>query len=133
VLALNPRAAIAANNLSYMMLTTHRDTDTALQLAQTAYRESPADSHISDTLGWAYFCKEMKTEAVRQLQDSVKLDPRNPNAQYHLGMAYAATGDTVAAKRALQKVVALKSTEQSEAAKKALAELDSNPTAAIIK
>ncbi len=124
VLALNPNAAIAANNLSYMYLTSSRNLDMAFQLAQTAHQESPGDAHISDTLGWAYYQRKMAAPAVRNLEESVKLDATNPNAQYHLGMAYVMAGDATSAKKALQRVIALKSGDSADAAKKAMAELE---------
>jgi len=124
VLLMNPQAPIAANNLSYIYLSTNRNLETAFELAQTAHQESPGDAHISDTLGWAYYQKKQPRDAVRNLEDSVKIDPTNPNAQYHLGMAYVQAGDPASARRALQKVIALKNEEQSDAAKKAMDELN---------
>ena len=51
-LAIDPRAATAANNLAWMLADEGGDLDRALQLAQTATEASPNVPDIWHTLGW---------------------------------------------------------------------------------
>ena len=98
VLSIDSRAAIAANNLAWMLA--------ALTLAQTAKAQLPEHPSIDDTLGWIYFKSEMFGSAVTTLQSSVDHDANDPMSRYHLGFAYARTGDLAKSKthlvRALQ-------------------------------
>ena len=59
ILKINANFAPAANNLAYILLEHGGDKDRALSYAETAWKASPDDAHIADTLGWAYFRKQM--------------------------------------------------------------------------
>ncbi len=109
VLAADNRAAVAANNLAWIYVASNRNLDEALQLAQTAARRLPDDSHVNDTLGWVYYRKDMAAQALPYLEASVKKDPSDPAAYYHLGMAYVGTGDLADGKKSLQSALATKS------------------------
>jgi Tfp pilus assembly protein PilF len=106
VLSIDSGAAIAANNLAWMLVESGRDLSRALTLAQTAKAQLPEHPSIDDTLGWIYFKSEMFGSAVTTLQSSVDHDANDPMSRYHLGFAYARTGDLAKSKthlvRALQ-------------------------------
>ena len=94
-------------------------------LAQSAQRQIPEDPHVNDTLGWIYHRRNVPALAVRHLELSVKSDPNNPNSQYHLGMAYLASGDSIKAKKALQRALSLKPDfDGAEEARKALVQIE---------
>jgi tetratricopeptide (TPR) repeat protein len=106
-LTVNPRAAVAANNLAWMFLEGNRNLDRALELAQIAKAGLPDDSNVSDTLGWIYYRKAMFPQALAALQESVERDQRNAAAQYHLGMTYVRLNDWAKGRTALKQALAI--------------------------
>jgi Flp pilus assembly protein TadD len=65
------------------------------------------DPHISDTLGWVYYKKNVYSRAVTYLQEASEKAPNNPAIRYHLGMAYLKNGDKGKAKKELKKALDL--------------------------
>ena len=63
----------------------------------------------ADTLGWIYLKKELYPFAIRTLGTAVELDPKNPTLHYHLGLAYARSGDAGRARTTLETALRLKS------------------------
>ena len=109
-LEISPNAAIAANNLAWILADERQDLDRALTLANQAAALRPDDPQVADTIGWVYYQKQLPTLAVKPFERAVNKDPKNAEFQYHLGMAYAATGDTAKAKVHLQKALAISTT-----------------------
>src|SRR5206468_2690353 len=93
-LEINPNAIVAANNLAGLYADRGGNLDVALQLAQVAKAQAPDQPDVNDTLGWVYLKKDLATLAIPAFQVSVGKDPKNGSYQYHLGMAYAKTGDS---------------------------------------
>ena len=91
VLELEPKNAIALNNLAYMMATS--DPDGALTYAQQAVEIAPDSAMVQDTIGWIYYRKGTFDFAVRYLEAAVRKEP-NPRRQFHLGLAYLKCGKT---------------------------------------
>jgi tetratricopeptide (TPR) repeat protein len=124
VLSIDSRAAVAANNLAWLYVAGNRNLDVALQLAQTAKAQLPNEPHVSDTLGWIYYRKNLAASAIPHLESSVQIDPSDPTTHYHLGMAYKQAGQTEKAKKELQRALGFKTAFEGEAeARKAVAEL----------
>lgn len=124
VLEINPRFAVAANNLAYLYAEHGGDLDKALELAVRARAEAPDDPSIADTLGWIQLKKGKIEQAVTSLQLSVSKLPDNPVVHYHLGMAYQAQGNAEAARTALRRALELNpSFPGAEEARKALERL----------
>jgi tetratricopeptide (TPR) repeat protein len=131
-LGLDPTAAVAANNLAWHYVSSRRNLDQALQLAQTAFRALPEDPHINDTLGWAYYHKGMYDAAVRHLEQSVSRSPKNAGMQYRLGMAHARSGNLESAVKALKTALSLSNSfDGVEEARKTLGDLGGGTTAAL--
>jgi Flp pilus assembly protein TadD len=107
ILAIDPRAAIAANNLATLMADEGQNLDKALDLAQTAKQQLPDSPEVSDTLGSVYLRKGLSSMALPAFEFSARTDPANPVYQYHLGMTYEKMGDKVKARTALQRALAL--------------------------
>ena len=105
VLALDSRAAIAANNLAWMHAESGENLDTALQLAQTATSIVPDSPEIMDTLGWVYYKKQLPDLAIRLFERSVKKAPANASYGYHLGLAHLQAGNTARGREALQRAL----------------------------
>lgn len=106
-LSFDPKASVAANNLAWLYVSSNRNLEMALQLAQTAQQSLPEDPQINDTLGWAYFRKGMYAQTVQRLEISACREPNDPGIYYHLGMAYVLNNDPVRGKKALQRAVSL--------------------------
>jgi tetratricopeptide (TPR) repeat protein len=107
ILQIDPRAAIAANNLAMMLAEQGESLDRALGLAQSAVQQQPENANFNDTLGAVYLKKGLASLAVPPLELSVRNDPKNPELQYHLGQAYAQVGRKVDARKALENALAL--------------------------
>ena len=106
-LEISPDAVIAANNLAWILADERQDLDRALTLAKRAAAVKPDDPQILDTIGWIYYQKQLPSLAVAPFERAVSIDPKNAELQYHLGMAYAATGDNAKARTHLQRALAL--------------------------
>ncbi len=122
VLGVEPRAAVAANNLAWILVSSNRDLGDALNFAKVAQEMLPVEPNVSDTLGWIYYRSNRAAEAVPHLEASVKKAPDRPEFNYHLGMACVETGDWETARRALKHALALNpSLEGADEARKKLA------------
>jgi tetratricopeptide (TPR) repeat protein len=107
VLALNPRAAVAANNLAWLYAEGNGKLDVALQLSRTAKEILPNDPAVNDTLGWIYYKMQIYNLAIQAFEESARTDPKNYLFQYHLGLAYAKTGDNEKARKNLEMALKL--------------------------
>jgi tetratricopeptide (TPR) repeat protein len=105
VLAIEPRAAIAANNLAWMHAEAGENLDIALQLAQTAVAAAPEAPETIDTLGWVYFKRQQPQQAIRLFKECVEKAPTNALYHYHLGLAYLQAGDTNLGRASLQRAL----------------------------
>ncbi len=106
VLQIDPRAAVAANNLAWIDANnTNGNLDVALQLAQTAKAQLPTRHEVDDTLGYIYYKKGLSSMAIEALSASTSRQPDNPSYNYHLALAYHQSGNTAEAKKLLEKVV----------------------------
>jgi tetratricopeptide (TPR) repeat protein len=124
ILAIDPRAAVAANNLAFMHAEAGTNLDQALSLAQTAKAGLPDDPNISDTLGWVYYKRNLSSTAIDAFQQSVKKDPANAIYHYHLGLALLQSKNEAGARAALERALQLKLQPKEEAeARKALASI----------
>jgi Tfp pilus assembly protein PilF len=105
---LDPRAAVAANNLAWLYAEQGQNLDAALQLAQSAKAELPELSEINDTLGFVYLQKKLPDLAVGPLREAVQKEPANPIYRYRLGMAYAQSGQNDQARQELTRALSIK-------------------------
>ena len=123
ILDVDARAVVANNNLAYIYAEEGKDLDMALQMAQAAKAASPEDPDVSDTLGWVYYKKDMATQAIGPLLQSIRVNPNNPLYHYHLGLAYQKNGERAKAITALERAVQLGNFPELDAAKRALENL----------
>ena len=104
-LKVDPRSAVAANNLAWLYAEQGGDLDEALRLALMAREQLPQRPEVNDTLGWVRYKRGEFSHAVPSFKQSAEKDPQNPVYQYHLGLAYAKAGDVALAREALGKAV----------------------------
>ena len=106
-LELDPRAAVAANNLAWIHTRDTHQLDRALDLAQTAKAGLPEHPNVSNTLGWVYYQRGFYTRAISSLRESVDQAPMDPVKHYFLGLAYLKNAQKVEARAALQQALDL--------------------------
>jgi tetratricopeptide (TPR) repeat protein len=107
VLELDPHAAIAANNLAWILSETGGNLDQATELAQTAKGQASDQPAFNDTLAWIYFKKNLAEQAVPLLHQALEKDPNNALTHFHLGMTYAKLGEDSKAIASLKRALAL--------------------------
>jgi Tfp pilus assembly protein PilF len=114
-LKIAPRNAIVANNLAWLYADQGGDLDTALRLALLAREQLAQRPDVADTLGWVYYKRNEHSQALPLLEQAVAQDSGNPVFQYHLGLTYAKTGQTIRAREALGRALSRKITFQGAA------------------
>jgi putative PEP-CTERM system TPR-repeat lipoprotein len=120
VLAADPRAGVAANNLAWMYAEAGR-LDEALKLATLA-TEQLKRPEADDTLGWVYYRKGLGQHAISAFERAVSKAPDNPIYHYHLGLAQLKEGHDAEGRAALKRALGLKSDfNGADEARKALA------------
>jgi len=129
VLAIDPRAVIAANNLAWIQAEAGDNLDVALQLAQTAAAAAPQLPDVTDTLGWIYYKKKLPALAIPQFASSIRQAPNVAVYHYHLGLAYIQAGDADRGRAALEKALATNPDAATAAdIKRAMAGIQSAPS-----
>jgi tetratricopeptide (TPR) repeat protein len=128
-LGVDPRAAVAANNLAWLYAEAGEHLDQAVRLAEVAAQALPEMPEVLNTLGWVYYKSELPALAVPPLVRAVERDQKNPIYHFQLGLAYAKAGDAVHSRRSLTTALSLKPDfPGAEEARRALAKLDERPT-----
>lgn len=104
----NTNVTAIANNLASLMAT-HRDDPESLERASNiAKRLRELDvAPFQDTYGWIAYRQGNFEEARTYLEPAALGLPNDPLVQYHLGMTYAALGDTQKAKTQLNRALEL--------------------------
>ncbi len=124
-LKINPEFGAAANNLAYHLATHTNKYDEALQYAKKAKEHFPENPSVMDTMGFAYYKKELYGNAVNEFIDSLKQIPDNPVVHYHLGLAYNKKGNIELARKELSRALEISSNfPDAEKAKTLLEELN---------
>jgi Flp pilus assembly protein TadD len=103
----DPNAAVAANNLAWLMAEGGDNLDEALRLAQVAKAALPKVHQVSDTIGWIYYKKGAADLAVPHFKEAVDLEPKNASYHLHLGLSYAKTWDIKNAKESIERALSL--------------------------
>lgn len=123
ILKLDPGSVVAANNLASLLSdykTDQASLDRAYQVALMLNR-TPVPS-FQDTLGWVYYLRGDKKEAMKLLEQAAKALPERAAVQYHLGVAYGADGQAAKAREQFQKALKLNPNKVLEAQIKAAEE-----------
>jgi len=105
-LELDPLAIFAystASDVFYMS----RQYDQAITQLQEALDLNRDDTFALSRLGWSYVQKGMFTEAISNMKRAVTLSPYNPELSWMLGHAYAVAGQIAEARKILDELHAL--------------------------
>jgi tetratricopeptide (TPR) repeat protein len=97
----DPEQSVALNNLAYLLTERLDHPAEALPYARRAYRRSPNDPGVLDTLGWTLAKSNQLGEAVGMLLRALEIDRRNLAATYHLGLVHELRGELEEAKERL--------------------------------
>ncbi|TDT75543.1 tetratricopeptide repeat protein [Litoreibacter halocynthiae] len=91
-LELSPNQPDILNYLGYSLVEQRIKLDEALQMIQTAVKESPDSGYITDSLGWIFYRLGRFEEAVAPMERAVELLPVDPIVNDHLGDVYWKVG-----------------------------------------
>lgn len=127
VLALQPRNAIALNNLAYGIAVHEKAPAEALPFAKQAAAMAPNEPSIIDTLAWVQHLLGNDAEAAKLLAVAVRLAPTNAEIRLHAAIAYAGRGAQAVSetelKEALRLNPELESSDEVKELRRKLAEL----------
>ena len=105
-LAVDPNAALAANNLAWIYCQQRGDLDKALELARRAKQALPNVARVSGTLAWIYCRRQLYDSAVPLLQEAAREQPKGAQIRFHLAASLLGGGKKAQARQELE--VALK-------------------------
>jgi Flp pilus assembly protein TadD len=111
VLAAEPRAGVAANNLAWMYAESGRTAD-AIRLASIAREQLRGRPEPDDTFGWAQYQAGATAEAITAFERAIEKAPNNPTYHHHLGLALERGGQAEKARAAFRRAEALKQTQR---------------------
>ena len=100
-----PDNARLLNNLSWAYFQT-KDAR-ALGIAERAYKISPDNSAVADTLGTQLIDKGDFTRGIEILEKAVKAAPKSPEIHYHLALGWIKAGDKSKARGALERAFSI--------------------------
>ncbi len=98
-LAKSPGDSTVLNNLAFLLVDTGGDTKEALQLVNSAMRQTPNAPQFRDTLAWIQIKRHNTAEALPILQSLTDKYPEDNTFRYHYAVALIESGDRAAAKR----------------------------------
>jgi tetratricopeptide (TPR) repeat protein len=91
-LRLSNRNSSVLNYLGYTWLVEGKNPERAVRMIMDAYRKSPYEGHIIDSLGWAYFRLGIYDKALEYLEQASDMNPGNAVISDHLGDIYWFSG-----------------------------------------
>jgi tetratricopeptide (TPR) repeat protein len=106
-LEIDPKNALAANNLASNLADHGGDFDEAIRLAQIARETAPEDPVIRDTLGWLYYKKGLIDSASQLVSGAARKLEKNAVVRYHHGMVLAKQGKNKEAGQELNAALSL--------------------------
>jgi tetratricopeptide (TPR) repeat protein len=106
-ISLDPRQAIALNNLAWISVQHNTRLDEAVAWAEQAVALAPKVSAFQDTLGWVHRKRGELDKAADVLIKATALEPEQADIFYHLGVVESERGQTQKAVAALEKALEL--------------------------
>jgi putative PEP-CTERM system TPR-repeat lipoprotein len=100
IVKLSPDNSLAMNNLAWLYQA--GKDPRALDTARAAYKLSPGNPDIEDTLGWILVNHGEAKEGLGLIEKAAIANSKSADVQYHFGVALAKNGDKDRAKKVLQ-------------------------------
>lgn len=113
----NERNVQALNNLAYLLADNFGEAGEAVRYALQAYRLSPGDPRIMDTLGFVLLRNQRYEDAERLLARAHEMLPDITTVALHLAEARMKTDDQASAAQLLDAVIAAGSDDEVEQAR----------------
>lgn len=98
---LEPKNALALNNLAYDLAVRHNAPQDALPLAELAYNLVKTDVSIGDTLAWIYHLLGKNEQAKSLLESVAPRAPQHAEIHLHFAVVSAETGQILQASQEL--------------------------------
>jgi tetratricopeptide (TPR) repeat protein len=97
VLAKDPNAALAKNDLAFLLASSGQDLARATALAEEAQRALPDHPVVADTVGFVYLQANRQDAALQQFRYAIELarahsGQESPMVHYHIGLTLLAQG-----------------------------------------
>lgn len=100
---MDPDLALGWNNLGFILVMLNRYSD-AIAACQRATVLDPGDVHGWDSLGYAYLTAGSLEDAIETLRRALRVCPQNPDALFHLALAYQKLNQPERARRLQQRL-----------------------------
>ena len=113
-----PQNVTALNNLAYAYQL--EKDPRALEMAENAMKIEPNNPRIMDTLGWILVEKGNDARGLGLLQKASSLLPDNEDIRFHFAVGLSKSGDQAGAKKELNALIASKTFQGVEEAKRVL-------------
>ena len=120
VLAKDAKHLPSLNNAAYLYAENYSNKEKALELAMRAYRLRSSEPGVMDTLGFVLLQNGHGQEALKLLEKSARLLPKNPTVLYHLALACNNQNLNTQAITILEKALTLNDFPEKEKAQKLL-------------
>ncbi len=104
-LAKNPGSVEALNFWGFIAADHDHALDLALRRVQAANALDPGSGGLLDSLGWAHFHRHQVDQAGLFLEQAARLEPADPEIEWHLGTVYAARKETERARSAFHRAL----------------------------
>jgi len=114
ILRLQSDNPVALNNLAYVLAEQGGNLDVALTYAQRAKQKLPQSLEISDTLGWIYLKKNLRSNAMDIYNELVAKAPQNSTFRFHRAMALFQGGNRPEARKELEAALRNKPGKEEE-------------------
>lgn len=112
-LKISHRHPFVLNYLGYSWLEHNKNINEALFMIFEAFRQSPEEGHIMDSLGWALYRMGKYDDSVKILERAAEYLPANAIVCDHLGDAYWQVGRKAEAKFQWKHALSLKEDSES--------------------
>lgn len=115
-LTLDPRNALALNNLAFLECDRLHDLDAAYADARRARELAPEDAEVADTLGWVLVQRGDFHGGLALFEEAAGRQPDEAAIQYHLGYAHYMLGEEDAARLAFERALSSRPSDSVAAA-----------------
>jgi Tfp pilus assembly protein PilF len=106
-LEIDPNNVQVLNNLAWLLLQQGGQDAAAHDYAERAYRQTPMNPSVMDTLAMTLLKSGDKARGTQLLRMASNLDPRNSDIRLHLVQALSSSGDKSGARKEAQPLLKL--------------------------